>query len=97
METTLRLIPMYWVRVIGGLAYLGGVLLLGVNMLMTWRSRPSTYEVPVHEAPALSKTYVEPPEPVAARGQRRPRRQYRLQARTLLLDQRGTGAGSGCR
>jgi cytochrome c oxidase cbb3-type subunit I/II len=64
VETTLRLIPMYWVRVIGGLAYLGGALLLGVNFFMTWKNRPSTYDVPVHEAPALSKTYVDHPEPV---------------------------------
>ncbi len=63
VETTLRLIPMYWVRVIGGVAYLGGALLMGVNFFMTWRSRPSVYEVPVHEAPALSKTYVDHPEP----------------------------------
>ena len=53
VETTLRLIPMYWVRVIGGLAYLTGALMLGVNFFMTWKSRPSAYEVRVHEAPAL--------------------------------------------
>ncbi len=64
IETTLRLIPMYWVRVIGGLAYFTGVLMLGVNFFMTWRNRPATYEVPVHEAPALSKTFHERPEPV---------------------------------
>ncbi len=64
METTLRLIPMYWVRVIGGVAYLAGALMLGVNFFMTWKNRPSTYEVPVHEAPALAKEYVDPPEPV---------------------------------
>ncbi len=64
VETTLRLIPMYWVRVIGGVAYLAGALMLGVNFFMTWKNRPSTYEVPVHEAPALAKEYVDPPEPV---------------------------------
>ncbi len=63
VETTLRLIPMYWVRVIGGVAYLAGALMLGVNFFMTWKNRPSTYEVPVHEAPALSKEYADPPEP----------------------------------
>ena len=65
VETTLRLIPMYWVRVIGGTAYLAGAVLMGVNMLMTWRNRPSTLEVPVHEAPALSKAYVDHPEPAS--------------------------------
>ncbi len=64
IETTLRLIPMYWVRVIGGLAYFTGVLMLGVNFFMTWRNRPAVYEVPVHEAPALSKTFHERPVPV---------------------------------
>jgi cytochrome c oxidase cbb3-type subunit I/II len=63
VETTLRLIPMYWVRVIGGLAYLTGVLLLGVNFFMTWKRRPSTYQVPVHEAPALARDYSDRPEP----------------------------------
>jgi len=56
---------MYWVRVIGGTAYLAGAVLLGVNMLMTWRNRPSTLAVPVHEAPALSKAYVDHPEPAS--------------------------------
>jgi cytochrome c oxidase cbb3-type subunit I/II len=63
VETTLRLIPMYWVRVIGGTAYIAGVLMLAVNTVMTWRRRPSTYEVPVHSAPALAKGYTDRPEP----------------------------------
>ena len=65
VETTMRLIPMYWVRVIGGLAYLAGTLMLGVNLLMTWRNRPAVYETPIHEAPALAKTYTDRPEPVS--------------------------------
>jgi cytochrome c oxidase cbb3-type subunit I/II len=63
VETTLRLIPMYWVRVIGGTAYLAGVLLMAFNMVMTWRRRPSSYEIPVHSAPALAKGYTDRPEP----------------------------------
>ena len=65
VETTLRLIPMYWVRVIGGTAYLAGAVLMGVNMIMTWRSRPHPLQVPIHEAPALSKTYIDHPEPAS--------------------------------
>ena len=65
VETTLRLIPMYWVRVIGGLSYLAGVLLLGLNMLMTWRAGPKTYEVPVIEAPPLPKSYTPAPAPAS--------------------------------
>jgi cytochrome c oxidase cbb3-type subunit I/II len=66
VETTLRLIPMYWVRVIGGVAYLAGALMLGVNFFMTWKSRPSAYKVRVHEAPALSKDYTDHAEPATS-------------------------------
>ena len=98
VETTLRLIPMYWVRVIGGTAYLAGVLMLAVNMLMTWRRRPAIYDVPVHEAPALSSRLPAPPRAgVAAASLRRPRRRHRLPDRAVLPRPRGTGPGSGCR
>jgi cytochrome c oxidase cbb3-type subunit I/II len=58
VETTLRLIPMYWVRVLGGVLYITGAILGCYNFFMTWKSRPAQYEVKVHEAPALRK---EPP------------------------------------
>jgi cytochrome c oxidase cbb3-type subunit I/II len=57
IETTVRLIPMYWVRVLGGALYITGVVLCGINVLMTWRRRPARYAEPVHEAPALSPGY----------------------------------------
>ena len=64
IETTLRLIPMYWVRVVGGTLYLTGTALCGVNLLMTWKHRPAVYDEPVYEAPALNRGFVEPaPEP----------------------------------
>ncbi|MEK7370668.1 MAG: cytochrome-c oxidase, cbb3-type subunit II, partial [candidate division NC10 bacterium] len=63
VETTLRLIPMYWVRVIGGSFYVAGLLLCLVNVLMTWRSRPERYTETVHEAPALSGGYPVVPAP----------------------------------
>ncbi len=53
IETVIRLMPMYWVRVLGGAMYLTGVILGGYNILMTWRGRPDQYEEVVHEAPAL--------------------------------------------
>ena len=53
IETTVRLIPMYWVRVLGGGLYITGVVLLAWNVVMTWRRAPATYEEPVHEAPPL--------------------------------------------
>jgi len=57
IETTLGLGPMYWVRVIGGVFYIAGVLLCLLNALMTWRNRPARYAEPIHEAPALAAEY----------------------------------------
>jgi cytochrome c oxidase cbb3-type subunit I/II len=53
IETTLRLIPMYWVRIVGGALYLTGAVLGLVNIVMTWRHRPAVYVERVQEAPAL--------------------------------------------
>lgn len=58
VETVVRLLPMYWLRVLGGLMYIVGMLLFGWNIIMTWRRRPAAYEVPVITAPALSREYV---------------------------------------
>ena len=58
VETVVRLLPMYWLRVAGGSLYIVGMLLFGWNIFMTWRRRPATYEVPVITAPALAKAYV---------------------------------------
>jgi cytochrome c oxidase cbb3-type subunit I/II len=61
VETVVRLLPMYWLRVVGGSMYLVGMVLFGWNILMTWRRRPATYEVPVITAPALEKRFVPAP------------------------------------
>jgi cytochrome c oxidase cbb3-type subunit I/II len=63
VETVMRLMPFYWVRVLGGLLYFGGAAMLAVNLFMTWRSRPATYETPVQSAPPLARDYVDPPLP----------------------------------
>ena len=63
VETVMALIPMYWVRVLGGTLYLAGALLAGVNLFKTWQSRPATYAEPIQRAAALAKTYAEPPPP----------------------------------
>jgi cytochrome c oxidase cbb3-type subunit I/II len=55
IETTVRLIPMYWVRVLGGSLYVLGVGLCLVNMLMTRRGRPAQYTETVQQAPALAE------------------------------------------
>ena len=61
LQTVTNLNSMYWLRVVGGVLYLAGAVLGGINLLLTWKARPSTYEEPVFEAPALSKDYQEAP------------------------------------
>ncbi len=68
IETVLKLMPMYWLRVVGGTLYFVGMLIFGWNILMTWARRPKTYAVPVIEAAPLQGAYVpahdEGPAPV---------------------------------
>ncbi|MCL4213123.1 MAG: cytochrome-c oxidase, cbb3-type subunit I [Gemmatimonadales bacterium] len=67
VETVVRLIPMYWVRVAGGTLYIIGMCVFGYNILRTWMARPKTYDVPVVSAPKLPATYVDPtPVPAGA-------------------------------
>ncbi len=63
IETTIALMPMYWVRVVGGLLYVSGIVLMAVNVVQTWRGRPAVYAETVHEAPALVRRYTDPPQP----------------------------------
>jgi cytochrome c oxidase cbb3-type subunit I/II len=63
VETTIALMPMYWVRVVGGLLYVAGIVMLAVNMFMTWRGRPAQYVETVHEAPALRGKFHDAPPP----------------------------------
>jgi cytochrome c oxidase cbb3-type subunit I/II len=63
VETTQKIVPLWWIRVFGGLLYVSGTLMLAYNAVMTWLSRPSQYDEPVHSAPALSGEFQDPPEP----------------------------------
>lgn len=63
VETITTIIPMWWVRVIGGVLFLSGVVLMAYNFLMTWLSRPAQYEVPVIRAAPLAPTYTDSPAP----------------------------------
>lgn len=56
VETITAVKWMWWFRVLGGLLYVGGTVMLALNYFMTWRGRPATYEVPVYRAARLSKT-----------------------------------------
>jgi cytochrome c oxidase cbb3-type subunit I/II len=63
LKTVQAILPMYWLRSIGGAMYIVGALLMVVNYLMTRASRPAKYEVPVYSAPKLSSVYIDAPAP----------------------------------
>jgi len=62
IETVVKLVPMYWVRALGGLMYVVGVTLGLVNLLLTWKHRPATYAVVEYEAPPLGEFVGETPK-----------------------------------
>ena len=68
VETVLKLMPMYWMRVAGGTLYIVGMFIFGWNIFKTWANRPAAYEVPVIEAAPLTKQYVEEHPVVPAAG-----------------------------
>ena len=68
VETVVKLLPMYWMRVIGGTFFLIGTLIFGWNIIMTWMRRPVRYEVPIIEAAPLSPKYVDENPAVPANG-----------------------------
>ncbi|TWU47344.1 hypothetical protein Poly51_51440 [Rubripirellula tenax] len=57
IETIQSVVPLWWLRIGGGLLYVSGVVMLCINTIMTWSNRPATYEVPVYSAPRLTKAY----------------------------------------
>jgi cytochrome c oxidase cbb3-type subunit I/II len=63
VQTVQILMPMYWLRALGGTLYLAGAVLCGVNCVRTWAARPAEYKEEVHTAPALPRHYDEPPQP----------------------------------
>ena len=65
LETVTRLMPMYYVRALGGAMFVFGVVLMVINFFMTWANRPSKYEPVTITAPPLAPTYTGPkPEPM---------------------------------
>ncbi|MDP1663060.1 MAG: cytochrome-c oxidase, cbb3-type subunit I [Phycisphaerales bacterium] len=66
VETVSAVIPLYWVRVAGGLLYFAGAVMCAYNMLLTWRARPARFKEQVHEAPSLRFVpIVDPRRPVS--------------------------------
>jgi cytochrome c oxidase cbb3-type subunit I/II len=66
IETVVRLMPMYWVRVLGGTLYLSGMVLFGYNLFRTWKTRPATYDEPVIQAAPLAGDYQDLTTPTPA-------------------------------
>ncbi len=63
IETTMKLMPMYWVRAAGGSLYIVGMLMFGWNILMTWKARPKVLEEPVVQAAPLERPVKATPVP----------------------------------
>ncbi|HEY4243244.1 MAG TPA: cytochrome-c oxidase, cbb3-type subunit I [Kofleriaceae bacterium] len=56
LETVTRLVPMYWVRALGGALYITGTLIGAYNVWRTWRARPATYTDIEIEVPPMVRT-----------------------------------------
>ena len=67
VETVVRILPMYWVRVLGGSLFVAGVAMAFVNLVMTWRSRPSAYSPEIQEAAPLGEDTAPVPSVVIPR------------------------------
>ncbi|QDV21788.1 cytochrome-c oxidase, cbb3-type subunit I [Aureliella helgolandensis] len=59
VETVQSIVPLWWLRVLGGALYISGIIMLAINAVMTWMNRPAKYEVPVYSAPRLPLHYVD--------------------------------------
>jgi cytochrome c oxidase cbb3-type subunit I/II len=44
LQTVTRLVPMYYVRALGGAMYIAGLAIAAYNIYRTWKSRPAAYE-----------------------------------------------------
>jgi cytochrome c oxidase cbb3-type subunit I/II len=53
VETVVKVVPMYWVRLLGGTLYLVGVLLSVYNLLMSVKNAPKNLEDPEVEVPPM--------------------------------------------
>jgi cytochrome c oxidase cbb3-type subunit I/II len=57
LKATTSSVPMYCISLVGGILYLIGAIFCFVNFVMTWKSRPASYEVPVYSAPRLTREF----------------------------------------
>ncbi len=59
IETVQTIVPFWWFRILGGSLYVFGMVMLAINTLMTWTTRPSVYADPTYSAPRLQSNYVD--------------------------------------
>jgi cytochrome c oxidase cbb3-type subunit I/II len=57
VETVVELLPLYWIRVLGGGLFVAGVVMIAINAWMTWRMRPDQYEPQTAQAAPLDKGF----------------------------------------
>jgi len=55
LETVFEIIPMYWMRAIGGTLYITGMLILAYNIIITIKTAKGNVEDELAEAPALER------------------------------------------
>jgi cytochrome c oxidase cbb3-type subunit I/II len=60
VETVSAIMPMYYLRAIGGTLFLIGALVGFYNFIRTWMARPAVYEEPVHQALPLALATFKP-------------------------------------
>ncbi len=53
LESVTRVMPMYWIRALGGSLYIAGLLVGCYNIYKTWKSRPATYAEIEIDAPPM--------------------------------------------
>jgi len=63
LTTVTKMVPLYWIRTVGGTLYLVAAIIGCINLLMTWANRPRIYDVPVYEAAPLSRGWRPPTVP----------------------------------
>ncbi|RYZ77676.1 MAG: cytochrome-c oxidase, cbb3-type subunit I [Proteobacteria bacterium] len=55
VETVTRIVPLYWVRAVGGTLFIVGFLLMFWNLYKTYKLAPKNVEIEVYRAPRLQK------------------------------------------
>jgi cytochrome c oxidase cbb3-type subunit I/II len=63
LSTVTKLVPLYWIRTVGGSLYLASAVIGCANLALTWRNRPAAYDVPVYEAAPLARGWRPEPTP----------------------------------